>query len=133
MFFTTNTGVSYSELTETILRDRITYGEFFGITEKPILRPFLGNLERSLTAEEIKAAKDYICSKFSKEVARLYYPEFSGIGQFTMAYINKLNTLYPSLDLNPDDTIENATVKLTSAGVSLEEVDTLLGWYERGM
>lgn len=57
----------------------------------------------------------------------------SSLGPYTKGYIAKLNTLYPTLGLTDMDTVETAGPKLMAAGVTYEEVDTLLNWYERGM
>lgn len=53
------------------------------------------------------------------------------LGQLTLGYIAKLNTLYPTLNLLATDTIEEARVKLETAGVEYPEVSTLITFYDK--
>lgn len=54
------------------------------------------------------------------------------LGQLTLGYIAKLNTLYPNLNLLATDTIEDAKIKMITAEVTYEESATLITFYDKG-
>lgn len=59
-------------------------------------------------------------------------PKQPQLGQLTLGYIAKLNSNYPALNLNATDSIEEATVKLSTAGVDYNDVGTLITFYGKG-
>lgn len=54
------------------------------------------------------------------------------LGQLTLGYIAKLNTIYPTLNLLATDTTEEAKTKMITSEVTFEEAGTLITFYDKG-